>query len=246
MPVHPDPMLVDLFRIQDSWRHLPAYRLEPRADPFFALFLPEVLSKHVGKELNRVVVPEFPLRSSSLWPERAGESNHSVKADYAAFSADNQEVFLVELKTDQASRRTEQDEYLEAARSVGLHALVDGILSLCRSTQARSIPKYVHLLYRLAELGLVDVPERVYELGVPKALPGVKVALREVRNIVAADPPAIRIVYVQPDPDEHHDCISFSEFAAAIEHRGEMGEVFATYLRRWTERAGSVDPRNAV
>ena len=40
------PTIERVFELLDRWRHLPAYKLEPRADIFFALYLPEVLSNH--------------------------------------------------------------------------------------------------------------------------------------------------------------------------------------------------------
>ena len=39
------PTIERVFELLDKWRHLPTYWLEPRADIFFALFLPEVLRK---------------------------------------------------------------------------------------------------------------------------------------------------------------------------------------------------------
>ena len=42
---HPD--LDALFDLLDRWRHLPSYRLEPRADVVFGLFLTRALDQHL-------------------------------------------------------------------------------------------------------------------------------------------------------------------------------------------------------
>ncbi len=238
--------LADLFRLLDRWRHLPAYRLEPRADPFFALFLPDVLSKHLGHPLHPVLIPEFPLRIASLPHTDAVASNLSVKVDYAVFSSDGRYVYLVELKTDQASRRDQQDAYLAAAAAIDFNVLVDGVLALCTATSSRSFPKYLHLLHRLVLLGFVDVPDAVYQLALPRPQRGLKEAIRSIRSTVPPDGPQTRVLYIQPEPDETHPCISFAQFAEAIEHEGEIGQLFALHLRSWTHAAGSADPREAV
>ena len=46
------PTVADVFGLLDEWRHLPAYGLETRVAPFFALFLREVLSARFGVELH--------------------------------------------------------------------------------------------------------------------------------------------------------------------------------------------------
>lgn len=238
--------LDDLLLLLDRWRHLPAYRLEPRADPFFALFLPHVLAGHLGHSLDPVVIPEFPLRIAALPHVPASTSNLSVKVDYAVFSSDRQYVYLVELKTDQASRRDVQDAYLTAAATVGFCTLVDGVVSLCKATASRSFPKYLHLLHRLAMLGFVSIPDSVYEFALPQPRRGLARAIGQIQNTVTDGGPQIRVLYIQPHTDDIHPAISFEEFAAAIEHLGEIGQLFARHLRRWVHPAGAVDPREAV
>ena len=63
------PTVADVLGLLDEWRHLPAYGLETRVAPFFALFLREVLSARFGVELHPVVIPEFLLRKGTLYGE---------------------------------------------------------------------------------------------------------------------------------------------------------------------------------
>ena len=124
------PTVVDAFELLNRWRHLPAYQLERRADIFFALFLPEVLGERLGTKINPLLVPEFPIRKGLLRKHDDKEDNQSIKADYLALelaledSAFPKRAFLVELKTDSASRRDDQDENLGHAVDVGLKRLV--------------------------------------------------------------------------------------------------------------------------
>jgi hypothetical protein len=238
--------LAQLFAILDAYRNLPAYKLEPRADPFFALFLPPVLSSHLGVELHPTIIPEFPLRRGTLWGENTEAASASVKVDYIAFSKDCSQGYLVELKTDAASRRDKQDDYLKDAQRVGLRALINGVLQICLDTSSHSLPKYVHLLHELEKLGLVAIPDAVYEHVFPEPRRGAKAALGTVRNLVSIDAAPLEIIYIQPGSDEHHRYITFDEFASRVADQGEVGRVFAAYLRKWVVKAGAGDPRGAA
>jgi hypothetical protein len=55
-----------------------------------------------------------------------------AEIDYLALSGDGLTPVLVELKTDVASRRAVQDEYLLAAQAAGLPVLLEGVLDLPR------------------------------------------------------------------------------------------------------------------
>lgn len=114
----------------DKWRHLPAYQLERRIDILFALFLPEVLEKCTGKAINTLLIPEFPVKQKG--------SNSSNKVDFLALQSGDpaERAFLIELKTDMASRRDEQDQYLRDAVDDGLKELVLGVIALCRDRKS--------------------------------------------------------------------------------------------------------------
>lgn len=228
----------------DRWRHLPAYRLEPRADPFFALYLREVVATHVGEELHEVIIPELPLRRGSLWGEGTEAPNTSVKVDYALTARSGSTFYLLELKTDAASRRDEQDTYLERAAAMGLHAIVDGILRIVPASDSKYVQKYMHLLHDLARLGFVEVPPAVYEYAFPDVRRGITERLRGLRNLVVEPGPRVQVLYVQPNADAAHDSIGFEEFATVVERHGDpLSLAFAESLRGWRATAGAVDPR---
>ena len=116
-----------VFKLLDKWRQLPAYKLQPRADIFFALFLPEVLRAHLAKqnrsiEINSTLIPEFPIKT--------GSNNRSKRVDYLALSEDMSSAFLVELKTDMASQNEGQSDYLERASKTGLQGLVEDVFAI--------------------------------------------------------------------------------------------------------------------
>jgi hypothetical protein len=80
-----------LFDLLDHWRHLPAYQLERRADILFALYLPEFLSERLGIPIRAEMIPEFPVRLGTIYPETV-DNNSSCKIDYLAFSVDGSQI----------------------------------------------------------------------------------------------------------------------------------------------------------
>lgn len=74
------PDVAALFDLLDRWRHLPSYRLEPRADAIFGLFLPDTLDRHLaprGIAVDPLVIPEFPLGQI--------DTRRSDKADFLQY-----------------------------------------------------------------------------------------------------------------------------------------------------------------
>ena len=218
----------------DRWRHLPAYQLERRADILFALFLPEVLEKHFDIEINPLLIPEFPIK------QKGGSSSNKV--DYFALQGGEsaKRAFLIELKTDMASRREEQDKYLRDALDDGLKEVVMGIIALCRATDHKA--KYVHLLRLLSCLNLVEYDDELFPVQrgpFGKALDRIETEAKDRECW-----PLLEVVYVQPRLPAN--TIDFAEFADAIaEGRADsIRRVFAGYLRKWAcEDAGSPDPK---
>ena len=214
----------------DRWRHLPDYQLERRADILFALFLPRVLEKRFGVS-NLRLIPEFPIKKSLL-PYRGDTTAQSIKVDFLAVAKREGEpagrAFLIELKTDMASRNEEQARDLCQAVEVGLKSLVCGTVKIARATKQKK--KYAHLLYFLSELGLVEYQDT------PSDVKGYKVADRTW--------PCLELVYVQPKCPKVAT-IDFNQFAATIEKDGsDIGRTFAGYLREWAARdAGDRDPK---
>ena len=233
------------FELLNRWRHLPAYRLEPRADIFFALYLPEVLGEHFGVKINPLLVPEFPIKKALLERNKDSKHSDSIKADYLALQESEdgkpaERAFLVELKTDMASRRTHQDEDLrDAIDNVKLKELIKGVIDLCGgNTQQKQ--KYVHLLKLLDDLKLIEYDDSLFpvERGYSRTLETIKKKVDEREAW-----PSLELVYVQPTTNT----IDFSKFADIIEKGGGADGIrrtFASHLRKWaSEIAGSPDPR---
>ena len=229
------PTVECAFELLDRWRHLPAYQLERRADIFFALYLPEVLGEHFGIKINPLLVPEFPIRKGLL---HRNNDNQSVKADYLALDAFSKRAFLVELKTDSASRRDDQDDNLGHAVDVGLKGLVEGVIDICGATDQRR--KYVHLLHLLSRLDLIEYDDALFPIkqGFSKALCRVKHKVEEKKEW-----PSLELVFVQP----RNNTIGFEEFAKIISKGGpdDLRSTFARHLRTWADtRAGEPDPKD--
>lgn len=252
------PTIERVFGLLDKWRHLPAYQLERRADVFFALFLPEVLNAHCGMETTWTLIPEFPLKKK--------ENNGSNRADYLALSECGEHTFLVELKTDMASRSEKQDEYLHDAVGEGLHELIEGFLKICGATKEKA--KYVHLLALLGELHLVkgvsEKFDQLYENAIPvdrigKNWKGEAIrkgkqfanAFKNVGNNIPSGEKgrSLKVLYIQPESDSNDpNIIGFEKVANIVvnTNRGskEIRNLFACYLKEWAKgNAGLPDPR---
>lgn len=207
----------ELFDKLDNWRHLPSYQLERRADIFFSLYLPELLSRKFGLEVEDVI-PEFPIRVGTI--DSNIDINKSFKVDYFAKVKSRNEVILVELKTDENSSRDKQDWYLNSAKKVGLAELLKGVVMINEATASKA--KYRHLLAKLQDMGLV------------KLRPDGSVTVTPVDY-------EILIVYVQPDRESgHENVITFKEVADIVgQHPDELSRRFSESLVRWaTVKAG--------
>ena len=239
------PSLDDLFNLLDKWRHLPSYRLEPRADPFFALFLPDVLESHYRIGIDRRLVPEFPLKKP--------DNNQSTKVDYMALSKNREYYFLIELKTDLNSLNCGQAEYLKCATGKTMTEILCELKEICATKRPSDHrKKYFHLLRQLACLGVIRVDpaleEKVY--GSPQ---GVTDLLKKGVTVTTIDDgKRPRVIYVLPNAEEgksklqhcqqlqpfDFDCIGFDEFADCVKQQGEIGERFAKRIRGWTTPPG--------
>lgn len=205
----------EVFDTLDDWRHLPNYQLERRADIFFALYLSEILQHrfHVGAAH---IIPEFPIRVGEIYGD--GSGNKSFKIDYLAITERSRHAVFVELKTDAASRRSSQDDYLARAREAGMAKLIDGLLLIFDKTKAK--PKYRHLLKRLCDAGLVESKRDRYENRVAEAW-------------------KIDLLYIQPETAGK--VISLGEVADIVaSHPDDFSQRFAKSLREWdTVTAGT-------
>lgn len=227
MTAHPD--INDLFGLLDKWRHFAGFPLEARSEVLFALFLPIVLEHRFKIGIKPQIIPQFPLKRD--------DSNQSNNVDFFAISEDGKRAFLIELKTDMNSWRKEQDCYL--TRAAGKH--MDEILCDLKKIAGESAQKrkYHHLLNALCELDLIELPSD--SNGLSNLINGVRVPNRHFKP---------RVVYVQPrEPQgnqpkvEGFKYIYFKEFADCIENQGNMGGLFAGYLRKWITDPAKHPPR---
>lgn len=236
-----DP-LDTLFLHLDTWRHLPNYQLERRADVLFSIYLRAIVEEFTGVPLADEIIPEFPLKRDLIWPEL--KTNKSVKVDYALFAKDGSRVFFIELKTDDASRRDEQDTYLLKAKSLGFRKLVEGIRAILLSTSSHQ--KYHHLSTTLARLGHLTLPADLASYIHPHPREGLLARLAEIT--VGSANPVVEVIYLQPKkpknaPDgERH--IDFETFAKHVDKFDDpLSQRFAKHLRLWQEAAGSRVPK---
>jgi len=230
-----------VFDLLDRWRHLPDYQLERRTDIYFAMHLVPFLSDRFGIGLCTDIVPEFPVRIGTINP--ASNSNHSKKIDYLVLSSDLRRCFMVELKTDKASRCDTQDDYLLDARRVGLSALLRGITQIFQATKATR--KYYRLLCLLEEIGLILIPHELHTA----------IRTRDCRPpaalVEAITLPPLQtqseIVYIQPHACQPNE-VSFAEFARWLPvGRDPLTDRFRQSLLRWAaEPAGRPGCDHAV
>jgi hypothetical protein len=220
----------------DEWRHFPSYQLERRADIFSSLYLAEVLEAKLGVPMCPQLAPEFPVRKGTIYPNV--QSDASLKIDYLALTADGAGSVFVELKTDGASRRLIQDEYLLAAQRVGLSALLEGVCQIFRATNAKR--KYFALMLHLEHMDLLQIPAALKVVMAGKSLRGAPAASNDI--VVTGPSATPRIVYVQPNGDGP-DVISFDEFADVVaRHPDPVSQRFAASLREWSRvQAGGQD-----
>ena len=230
-----------VFGLLDAWRHLPAYQLERRADVFFALFLPDVLEAGFSVEINRRLIPEFPIKK--------GGNNQSKNVDYFALSQDRERAFLVELKTDMESiDRKREQERIRLLKSKTATQIIDDLKLIAKSKSVRSNKhtrgKYFHLFLELKELGLIDVPRKsdLENLIPPRSMR--KARYDEcIDEITVSEYPSVEVVYVVPvdgEPLCGVEQINFDYFADHVEKRDVIGGRFSTSLRKWKKQAGSL------
>jgi hypothetical protein len=203
----------ELFDNLDTWRNLPAYQLERRADIFFSVYLSEILSYKFGVNIDGLI-PEFPIRKP--------DTNQSFKVDYLAKAKDINTVYLVELKTDDDSLRPGQDDYLLEAKGIGLARLLDGVFKIYQASI--SSKKYQYLLERLQEMGFITHDNS------------------GAFRIAQADY-NIQIVYIRPNnPRGQENVITFREISKIVErHEDELSLRFSKSLLKWADtKAGEV------
>lgn len=214
-----------LFDRMDTWRHLPSYQLERRADLFFSLYLKEVLQVKLGYPLANLMIPEFPIRKGVVdlqLPQK--EHNQSFKIDYLLFNENFEKAIFVELKTDNSSRRTAQDIYLTQAQNTPFPLLVQGVLQLFQATSAKH--KYFELLKVLAETQQIDIDYKRHPL---------PISFRHIQNItLTSKVKQSQKIYIQPN-GLGEDIINFAKFSQIVQkHNDPLSQRFAQSLAEWS------------
>ena len=218
-----------VFDRMDTWRHLPAYQLERRADLIFSLYIAQAIEAKFGVSVAPILIPEFPVRIGTIFPGIS--TNKSYKIDYVAFSSDGDEAFLVELKTESLSRRGSQDRYLQTAQRLEFPRLLEGILDIFRATN--SFRKYYCLLLLLERAGQVRLPDSMQQIFAQDDLRGVLAASHQIQ--IASRVSRSRIIYVQPN-GAGDDVIAFNELAETVRHHGDpLSQRFCQSLVEWAD-----------
>ena len=118
--------------------------------------------------------------------------NQSFHVDYLAYSKESEEVYLIELKTDENSRNDKQDWYLEEAANLKVEGLVKGITEIFKATRQKQ--KYKNLLEKIKKMGWIE-----------------KDNADNWKNI------NLSVIYIQPlNKDKEKNIISFDDIKKAL------------------------------
>ncbi|WP_462279913.1 hypothetical protein [Salinivirga cyanobacteriivorans] len=209
-----------LFDLLDDWRHLPAYQLERRADIFFALYLGKIIKQKKDTEID-YIIPEFPVRVGEI-SEKYPHINQSFKIDYLAYAMEAERVFLVELKTDQRSRRDKQDWYLQRTAQVQVKGILEGLQKIYKATHQKV--KYNALLDKIQDMGWISRNDKTIEI-----------------NNIDITP---EILYLQPLNLTNDDAvISFDDVINTLSNtKDELAKRFAVSLVKWKGDVNKIRP----
>lgn len=200
-----------LFTRLDTWRHLPAYQLERRADIFFSIYLNDIIKSKCGHTVD-LIIPEFPVRVGDIY-ERERGVNLSFKIDYVVLCESAGKVYLIELKTDSRSRRSKQDEYLLRAKENNIKKLIDGLIKIyCATKQKR---KYNNIFADLIKHGWIKS--------------GDKLPVNICRDY------DVEIIFIQPlNKDKLSNIISFDEIVKILsKKKDDLTKRFVQSLKNW-------------
>ena len=244
----------------DEWRQLPAYQLERRVDVMFGMLLPTVIGVKFDVDPDSCrVIPEFPLHKGKL---KMSEDNRSVKVDFAVFfnRGGGNHLCLVELKTEQNSFSVSQIRTMQKAKmKAGARAIFAGVLEAAKASDEPR--KYAHLIWKLYEIGCIDLPEvdGFRKIPMEKERPGLTGKTGQLTRLGEANVSEkwsdanIDLLGILPRELNEKKCeiltkygffrITFGEFAgmlrkATVQPFGvEFVETFASFLDRWNENA---------
>jgi hypothetical protein len=199
-----------LFANLDSWRHLPSYQQDGRANVFFSIYLPEYLKKRRGYDVQ-MVIPDFPIRVGTVRP--LTDNNRSFRIDYLVKVCNPSMVILFKLKMDMRSKRSEQDWYFAEAKKRGIRQLLIGLKKIVAASSPKS--QYDFLLRSLECAGLIQLSGK-----------------GDFRILDAKS--EITTMYIQPNTASGDNVITFAELADFVSEKSDdLSKRFAQSLREW-------------
>jgi len=226
-----------LTHIVEGGRRTPKFQVERAIGPMLGFFLPRALSELLdsnghsnGETRDKSVVitlaAEFPLKKS-------GDSKQSTNIDWLMYDTANNELLLVELKTEFASFQGEQlDRYLELAATANPWAgMKKGFDEICEVTNSW---KYDHAKERLVEAlkkcgGVESARARVVYLA-PK--PTAALFTEAVKDFKQRNPKLVLA-------DDSAVCFSFDDLAHSS--TGKQNGDFSGYRDMLFEVLGKLD-----
>lgn len=234
------------FRKLNEWRNFPGYRLEPRIDVCFGVYLSDILNKLandcIGNDFtDEQIIPEFPIKGS--------ESGLACHVDFAVIRPDK--LVLVELKTDMNSIDADQFNRLGRIRNDGAAALLKWVVKHARKFRKDRMlsMKYGHLLARLSELEMLDlddvknVPFKDVKKWQGLLTPEVVVDRSQSIFAVAILPYAaecLRSERAKMALEENcNQVLEFREVADVMQSRDSR---FSEHLREWAEQRAGTRP----
>jgi len=132
-----------------KWRNYPSYQLERRVDWLFGL----LLKRGLCIEIKDTVIPEYP-----ICRRRGNDTDQSDRVDFVAFGKNDGEIYLIEIKTDDASFDNSQIEhYTKQTRG----SLVKQFVRSWIGTDER--PKYYYLLKRMVEMEMMKLESNLIQ-----------------------------------------------------------------------------------
>lgn len=143
-------------------KRLPKYQFERRIDCFLTPFLPEIVTKVIGKGGQaRLVAPEFPIKKKT--DTDGNVSNQSTNADHLMILRDRPDEpdawLLVELKTDSGSYNAEQAEIYRNAVLDGWPRLRADLETIRNASKKKD--GYTELIKRVDTVAEDSPPDRV-------------------------------------------------------------------------------------
>ena len=216
-----------LFDNLDTWKHLPNYQLERRADIFFSIYLAGLLKHKYGDTYT--LIPEFPIHAKIV--EEVAGKNHSFKIDYLAVPSESETLFFIELKTDIKSLSKKQRTKLEIASGGDgnkgrIVTIIEELKNLYRGTPEPK--KYKHLFSILQRSNLlrdISYKKRPRSVGF--------VICNKAKNAT------IKTLFIQPvrTGKDNTDVVTFDEFAKYVSIQNDcLGQRFAASLLKWTNQ----------